>query len=166
MTADDAIPSLLLPLTGLELMLPNAAVAEIVPYAVSTLVPHAPPWCHGLMQWRARMLPVVDVQAIEQPGEATEPPRARVAVLNRTDDSPTQGPYAVALSGAPRLVHVTREELKLDESQGAPGMTVRAHWRQSPVAIPDLDQLQALLREAGLSRFLLAANRPTGIAAD
>ena len=49
----------MLPLNGIQLLLPNVCVAEIVPWRRVKVLEDAPDWCLGLLGWRGESIPVV-----------------------------------------------------------------------------------------------------------
>lgn len=62
-----------------------AAVAEVVPVPVVTRLPGVPHWLAGVVNWRGRVLPVVDLRPLAGAEQAPLPTSARLVVLSQDD---------------------------------------------------------------------------------
>jgi purine-binding chemotaxis protein CheW len=62
-----------------------ASVAEVVPVPVVTRVPGAPAWLSGVVNWRGRVLPVVDLRPLVGAPLSPLPTSARLVVLSEDD---------------------------------------------------------------------------------
>lgn len=62
-----------------------AAVAEVVVVPPVTRVPAAPPWLAGVVNWRGRILAVVDLRSLVGAAQAPAPSSARLVVLSAGD---------------------------------------------------------------------------------
>jgi chemotaxis signal transduction protein len=62
-----------------------AAVAEVVPVPGITRLPGVPPWLAGVVNWRGRVLPVVDLRPLAGADQAPLPSSARLVVLAHDD---------------------------------------------------------------------------------
>lgn len=60
-------------------------VAEVVPVPVLTRVPGSPPWLSGVVNWRGRVLPVVDLRPLVGAPLSPLPSSARLVVLGEDD---------------------------------------------------------------------------------
>ena len=88
-TRQNEIYSLLMPAAGDSVLLPNIAVAEVVPYFgnVDKPTPGAPPWLLGYLQWRGRHVPLMAMEAMAG-GELPQLTRlSRLAILNTANGS-------------------------------------------------------------------------------
>jgi chemosensory pili system protein ChpC len=71
--AEERIHSLEIPLKGSTLLVPSAAIAEVVNPTELFRVPGAPEWMLGVMGWRSQPVPVVSFEGlIGQPIPITE----------------------------------------------------------------------------------------------
>jgi chemosensory pili system protein ChpC len=109
------VASLLIPLQGQTILLPNVTVAEIIPSSPVQSIDNAPLWYLGNFQWRELTVPLLSLEALN--GEATPGinTRARFAVLNTTglhNDLPF---IAILTQGLPRLARVTEDEISARE---------------------------------------------------
>ena len=109
------VASLLIPLQGQSILLPNVTVAEIISSSPIQAIENAPNWYFGNFQWRELTVPLLSLEALN--GEATPSihSRARFAVLNTTglhNDLPF---IAILTQGLPRLARVNEDEISARE---------------------------------------------------
>jgi chemosensory pili system protein ChpC len=144
----NSLTGLLLPLTDRTLLVPNVALAELIPYRAPQVTPGLPAWLLGQVAWRDLRLPLLSFEAAVG-GEARIGPGARVAVLNALGGRPHVKFIALLLQGIPR-------SLKLEEDlprANAPLAALELDSVQlgTDVAkIPDLVALEQMLADAGL----------------
>jgi len=62
-----------------------AAVAEVVPVPVITRLPGVPSWLAGVVNWRGRVLPVVDLRPLAGAEQVPLPTSARLVVLSHDE---------------------------------------------------------------------------------
>lgn len=143
------IHSLLLPLDGDRLLVPNTAVAEIVAYREPEAADGGPEWFLGWLEWRGQRLPVVAFEKFIGGDAPNVGHRARMAIFNRLDPNAEPRFYGLLLQGLPRLVQATEETVSGDDAAKVP-QGVRCHVMVGgePASIPDLDALEAALRDA------------------
>lgn len=141
------IPSLLIPIQEHTLLLPNAAVAEIVPYAAPRRVPDAPEWLLGLFAWRGIRIPLMSYEAVIGRGVCGTKGRIRVVVFNALGGRRELPFFGIVAQGIPHLTHAHQSVVSVavgeqDDHQGVLG---HALMHGEPVLIPDLEALEALL---------------------
>ena len=113
----DKVRSLWIPLRGMNLLLPNVAVAEVVPYREPELIEAGPDWLLGVFHWRDQRIPMVSYEAFCKQAAPESADRARILVLN-TPQGDSRLPFlAMATSGIPRLFLADNEGL--DDVLGA-----------------------------------------------
>ena len=76
-----SLTGLLVPLADRTLLLPNVAVAELIPYRAPQVTQGMPAWFLGQVAWRDLRLPLLSFEAASN-GQAQIGPGARVAVIN------------------------------------------------------------------------------------
>jgi chemosensory pili system protein ChpC len=111
------LDSLLIPLVGYSLLLPNVAVAEVVGIKevdCEAIQPGSsvPNWLLGHLLWRGVRIPLVSWPLAN--GEATDDswsPTSRLAIINRTSPDAAWPFYAIMTRGLPRLLRVEPEML-------------------------------------------------------
>lgn len=142
------IYSLLMPAAGDSVLLPNIAVAEVVPYFgnVDKPLQGAPEWLLGYLQWRGRHVPLIAMEAIGG-GELPQLTRlSRLAILNTANGSADVPNLAIVVGGIPRLTRVIPGLLQAVEG-GGPVTKARAFMAGQTIQIPDLDKLEDMARE-------------------
>ena len=142
------ISSLFIPVAGKNLLLPNAAVAEIIDYVPPSPAKSAPDWFLGHVQWRGVQLPVVSYDIANGAEGGGTSPRARIAVINTVGEHHQQLPFfAIVTQGIPRLVKVQEEEIS--EQEQAVGIADRMNVRVSgeDAAIPNIEYLENLIAQ-------------------
>jgi chemosensory pili system protein ChpC len=140
----------LLPVGERSLLLPNAAVAELVGFQEPAPEDGAPDWLLGSIQWRGRRVKVVSFGAVAGAGPAGLPgQRLRIALLNTLNGNP-ELPYIGLLTlGISRLVRASADNLAPDPSGEVDSDLVLRSVTVGgqPAWIPDLDRLERMLVE-------------------
>jgi len=142
------ISSLFIPVTHNNLLLPNAAVAEIIDYVPPEPVSGTPAWFLGYVQWRGVQLPVLSYDLINGHEAGALSPRARIAVINSIGEQHKSLPFfALLCQGIPRLVKVQQEEISEQEQPGGPADQMLVRVSGEDAAIPNLEFLARQLTE-------------------
>jgi chemosensory pili system protein ChpC len=141
------VRGVVLDIGGVELLLPSAAVAEVVYCEEPKPHPGCPLWLLGTVPWRDRELPLVSVRACgEHPHEVRRGPRARTAICyspNADSALPYLGILAV---GPPRLTVFRVEAMRPAElSPANPFVRHSLTYMDRSAWIPDLDAIEAAL---------------------
>jgi len=141
----EAVHSLLLPLNKEVLILPNAAVAEIVPYSEADQVNDAPQWFLGQLSWRERRIPFISFE-LASDGEAGKIHKhCRIAVLNTLNGN-SKLPYIAVLSqGLPSLQLVRPNNIQYADSAIVQRQSIKAYVNLNGIAaiVPDIDDLES-----------------------
>ncbi|MBT8767731.1 chemotaxis protein CheW [Metapseudomonas boanensis] len=147
-SSTNSLTGLILPLADRNLLVPNVALAELIPYRAPQPTPGLPAWMLGQVAWRDLRLPLLSFEAAAG-GQAAVGPGARVAVLNALGGRPHVKFLALLLQGIPR-------SLKLEEDlprTNAPLAALELDAVQlglDVAKIPDLVALEQMLADAGL----------------
>lgn len=148
-TVDD-IRGVLIQVSGARLLMPNAAIAEVLSYADPEPIEGAPDWLLGNVRWRGWQLPLVAFSRLS--GIAEEKPGLgnKMIVLKAFGGQGQVPFFAVLTQGFPRLVTVSREGLVPVESDEAlpTGVLGRVLLKDDPALLPDVGRLEAMLNEA------------------
>lgn len=141
------IPSLMVPLQGRPLLVPNLAVAEIVPFNAPVPVPGKPSWYLGQIMWRGVKVPVISV--VQLRGEDEDiPPEARIAIFNGLGDGQDGNKvpfYGVITHGIPRLVRVRQQDVEATDGMYTPVDDAFIAVGGELAIIPNLLQLEAMI---------------------
>jgi len=84
---EDAVPigGVILRFAGARYAVDMANVAEVVPVPVLTRIPGGPAWLSGVVNWRGRVLPVIDLRPLVGATLSPLPTSARLVVLAEAD---------------------------------------------------------------------------------
>ncbi len=149
---ENSLRGQLIPLAGMQLLLPTTSIAEIVDWQVPAAVTPAPDWLLGRLEWRGLQLPLISFEAACGRPRGEIGRRARIAVLNGIGGHPELPFYALQTEGIPHLSLVDEGNLEAITTPDEP-LPLALGYAQldgSTVVIPDLDALEALLRAQGL----------------
>ncbi|MBE8718962.1 chemotaxis protein CheW [Cellvibrio polysaccharolyticus] len=160
------VASLLIPLAGLSLLLPNVTVAEIVPLPDMVPVEQVPDWYLGDCLWREQRIPVVSFERLNQAALPQVQRTARLAVLNATGVHEELPFIAVLTSGLPRLARVTEEELSVRDGVAAKTFDLlNVSWAGESAVIPDITAMEHILLP-WWQPAVSSENHPSDIAPD
>ena len=144
------VRSVLIPLSGRQLLLPNAMVAEVMGYQPPEPVDDQPAWYLGNMAWRGVLIPVVSFEAMLG-GEVVSPGhRGRIAILNALGGNPRLSHFGMVVQAIPSLVRVSVENvLPMPEEKADSDPLIRqaVELDLNPAYIPDIDEIERRLQE-------------------
>ncbi len=150
---DQALPSelrgVLIQLQGEQLLLPNAAVAEVIDYREPESREQAPDWFLGATNWRQRNLPVVRVEKLLGQEEVASSQRQRIVICHTLTDGAQRPFVGIVSSAIPRLVRV-REDLLQGKPQADDEhalVQARLSIDGQDALIPDLGELERQVSE-------------------
>ncbi|MFO1389489.1 chemotaxis protein CheW [Cellvibrio sp.] len=137
------VASLLIPLQGQTILLPNVTVAEIIPAAPIQHVENAPLWYLGNFHWRELTVPLLSLEALN--GEATPNihNRARFAVLNTTGLHSDLPFISILTQGLPRLARVSEDEISArEDAENRRYDLMHVSWAGEYTLIPDITAME------------------------
>ena len=138
--------TMLLPVKGKSLLLPNVSVAEIIHISEISPLDDVPTWFKGIISWRGCGIPVISFEAINDDPFVGAVSHHHAAVINGSVDSATVPFYAIATQTTPRMMRITPQEI-VSNSSGIQGpaelMAVSACGEQA--VIPNLDFIECEL---------------------
>lgn len=143
-----SVTALLVQLADRVLLLPNVAVAELVPYRAPRAAEGAPSWFLGQVPWRDLSLPLLSFEAASNGTTATGS-GARVAILNALGGRDHVKFIALLVQGIPRSIKVDASLARLDVTL-APLELDAVNLGDVQARIPDLVALEQKLADAGL----------------
>lgn len=143
----EAIRCMQLPLEGLQILVPNAAVAEVIGYAEPEQPGEESGLC-GAIHWRGVMVPVISVEALCGLSVAEPGPRSRIVIIYHPDGDKRIPYLGIVLRDIPRgyLADESRMQLLFD-GHDCPYLLGRADPMLDHLMVPDLDALFARARE-------------------
>jgi chemosensory pili system protein ChpC len=138
---------MLLPVSSINLLIPNSAVAEIIGYSTPRPLAGSSDWFRGVTLWRGVYVPVVAVEEMCVIESAHVGPRARIAIIyNPSKDA--ELPYlGIQIQDIPRayLAETARMETGTDDDLSQ-YLLSRVDEDQFARFIPDLEAIIAALK--------------------
>ncbi len=147
----EQIYAALIAIDGDHLLLPNAAVAEVL--GNDALVPSlkTPPWLRGTCAWNSRQIPVLCFEQLAGAATAGDARRQRIVVLHSPGRHLPSGNLAVLSQGYPHLVTLNRaalESIPLRETDRDDLVLSRVRIASQQALIPDLETIEAEIARA------------------
>ena len=142
------IHAVLLALSGDTLLLPNAAMAEILALDRLRPVKDGPAWLAGTIPYQDRLLRVVRFEVLNGGAAGGESRRTRIAVLHGMTGKLPTGQYAVVCQGHPNLVTLNRDALKPDSRHASDRQDLalaRVKIANTSAVIPNLELIETEL---------------------
>jgi chemotaxis signal transduction protein len=163
--ANKPAPCLLLPVVARTLLLPTAAIAEIIPYKKSDIeiLPDVPAWFVGMLSWRGIQVPVTILEQMEPYSSwdgiielQSKPQQFYITVINRIAKINSniavqkfrQYPFfSIVLQGAPKLIWVSNKDLNRDDKSAMTDslFLMEAKVEEKVVLIPNLESTWAII---------------------
>ena len=144
------IRGVLIQVAGARLLLPNAAIAEVMSFAPPEPIDDAPDWLLGRIRWRGWGLPLISFSRYSGIADEQGGLGSKVIVLKALGGDTKRPYFAVLTQGFPRLVTVTDTALsRLDEAgdELPEGVLSRVRLNEDNAYVPDLEELEASLRD-------------------
>jgi chemosensory pili system protein ChpC len=151
----ESVRSLWVPLDGVNLLVPNVAIAEVINYQPLDLVQGGPEWLLGSLRWRDQELPVVSIESMCGFGMTQSERGARISVLNSVRPASALPFFAMVTAGIPRLISATADDLgdSLLATRSLPDTVADfVQIGNEQAIIPDLETIQRLV-ESAWSKF-------------
>ena len=137
----DSVHCLSIPLKEMRLLLPNAAIAEVIGYAEAEPIDGAPPWLLGRLAWRDRVVPLISCESAM--GANNVRSGNRIAILN-TLNSNSRVPYiGIVMQDIPSLLRIKKEIIEPQEiDQKLQSVSAYVSVAGESYVIPDIDDLE------------------------
>lgn len=142
----EELSCVVIPTGGMELLLPNICVAEIVPWRRVKVLQNAPDWCLGLTGWRGQTIPVVHYDGFREGVPAPDSARCLV-VMNRSRSASGRAFYALAARALPYMVQLAAEDMSNENSDLGPADVMSVRLGESLATIPDLQYVENLVTQ-------------------
>lgn len=140
----NAVHCLLIPLNKELMLLPNAAIAEVISYTEPEPITGAPDWLRGQLAWREHQIPVISFE-LASGGEAKKfGDGSRIAVLNTLNSNPKVPYVAIIAQGIPHLQLVLPKTILENKDAISQRQSVAAQVviEGQEALVPDLDDLE------------------------
>ena len=142
-----SVRCMLLPLSSLNLLIPNSAVAEIIGYSVPRPLSGGSDWFAGVVLWRGVYVPVVAVEQMCDIASAEAGPRARIAIIYNPEKDPDIPYIGIHMQDIPRAYLADSDSTESGSSEGlSEYLLTRVDDEQLARVIPDIDKIIADLK--------------------
>lgn len=143
----DTVRTLIIPLQGHNLLLPNVAIAEVIPYIRPRAVEGGPDWLLGAISWRGLTIPLISFDRLHGRTGGDALVQARIAVFNSVRAGSPLGFYAVVTAGIPQLKRVNGETLQEASGTAADGILAQVQVGDIQAVVPDLSALESVVTD-------------------
>jgi len=143
------LATFLIPLQKSNLLLPNAAVAEIIPYEPLRRVPDTPDWFLGFLAWRGVQVPVASFEMLTVKRASfslVSVASANLVILRALGGADDFSYFAVVAQMLPQLERVAADQLFETDEPIARTELVKVRLGNDLVSIPDLDFIESEIR--------------------
>ena len=147
----ESVRSLWVPLEGVNLLVPNVAIAEVIDYQPLDLIHDGPDWLLGCLRWREQELPVVSVERLCGFNLPQGARGSRISVLNSVLPGTDLSFYAIVTVDIPRLFSADEDALgsSMLGDRVLPGTVADCIQIGNEEAfIPDLETIQVMVGKA------------------
>ena len=143
-----------------SILLPTAAVAEVMPFEKAEIVSEMPKWLLGILNWRGIHIPLVLLEKVESPlawngtpslSQTPEERAVHIAIINRLDKIPEETGhskgnkypfFSILLKGMPKLHRISSQHLKVMRSEREdPRYYMEVKVQNDYALIPDLQNI-------------------------
>lgn len=144
----EQVRSLLLPISGYNLLLPGTMVAEVVSYTEPSPLPEQTeeiPWLLGMVPWRGERVPLIALETVMSAASGEPGSQARIAVIKGITDQTAIPHFGILTQQIPRLVTVHPETIEVLEDEQASdyqGIEAQVLVTGEPALVPDLEYLE------------------------
>lgn len=151
MSDDKAIKCIILTLKKENVLVPSAAVAEILSVEDVSNVTDTPEWLLGTIKWRGEDIPLMSFEALSGDEDLSLNRSTQVAVLyGLNDDETLESPYiGLKISGVPHVSRFTANQITINEQNFAEHGLVAQRVKVNGVSmsILDIDAMSAMVTE-------------------
>jgi len=149
---DSVVRTQLVPLEGMQLVLPNTCIAEVIDFQQPEAIEDAPDWLLGFVDWRGIRIPIISFEAINGLTAGQHQKSTRIIVLNGISGNDDMCFYGVIAQGIPRLLSVNKETIS---SISKPETKLPFSIQQTlvddqPAVIPDQEKIEKALKKQGV----------------
>ena len=117
---DLMVRSQLIPITGLRLVLPNTAIAEVVSYRKPEPLEIDRDWLLGGLTWRGYRIPIVSMDQLINGQDSQANKHCRIIVCNGLSGEEQLPFYGFVAQGIPRLMSLDNNNTMDSPEQGEP----------------------------------------------
>lgn len=156
------IRSVIIPLTQMEILVPNATVAEVANYVEPQEISDTPPWMLGMFLWRGWQVPLIAFAVLAEAVHEESTDNARICVTKSLIGNARMPYFAILAQAFPRLNTITATDMVEVATDTNPiAVAGRVIVAEREVVIPDLDRLGHLVAHAAFGALPVTHRVPT-----
>lgn len=156
--SETEIRSVMVPITGVELLFPNASIAEMISYAEPDPIPDAVDWVLGTILWHGWQVPVISFAGLIEEAAEEDLRGARICILKTLINTDRMPYMAIITQGHPRLVTLSEDNFEEIPTESNPiAVAGRAQVDGRDTIVPDLDRLGHLVAHAAFGALPLTS---------
>jgi len=141
---------LLVPMEGMDMLVPNVAIAEVINYQPIDPVYEGPGWLLGKLRWRDQDVPVISIEKLCGFEIRDSAKKSRISIINSVQSGSELKFYAVVIAGIPRSVRIDEQSaVSLQQSETGPLSDAIADYVSvagQEAFIPNLGTIQSMLK--------------------
>jgi chemosensory pili system protein ChpC len=144
-TGKEKVRSLWIPMRGMNLLMPNVAVAEVGSFRTPATLPGMPEWLLGTVKWQGNEIPVISLESLCGVSEESTQVFSRLMIVNSVRPDSAVSHYAIVTAGLPGLIQFGEETANGVKAHESEALSCTVQIGTEEASIPDLDYLQGLL---------------------
>lgn len=148
------VKSIILTLKNKLVIVPNAAIAEIISVHEVREAENSPKWMLGKARWHGVELPVVSYEAADGDDAQAVNLNTQVAVMySASEEEDKKYPFiGLAMHGVPHVSTFSREQIKVDDyaTSDHPMVAQRVRINGAAAGILDIPAIEEMLQQAAV----------------
>ncbi|NNE63021.1 MAG: chemotaxis protein CheW [Gammaproteobacteria bacterium] len=147
MSQNQAVRCMLLPLSGINLVVPNSAVSEVIGFTEPRKFEDAPEWFLGAVLWRGVYVPVVSVEQMCGIDTVHIGPRSRISIIYNPEKDEELPYIGLHIQDIPRAYLAEGSKMESGSDDGlSQYLLSRVDDDQASRVIPNLDAIAVELK--------------------
>jgi len=155
---DIEIRSVMVPVAGMYLLLPNATIAEVMGYSEPEPVPGSAEWLLGTLMWHGWQVPLISFARLIDQSQSETTQGSRICITKSLINNDKMPYIGILSQGHPRLITVTDDNFTEVSTEGNPiGVAGQVTVNDREAVVPDLDRLGHLVAHAAFGALPLTS---------
>ncbi len=147
MNDSEAVRCMLLPMSSINLVMPNSGVAEIIGYSEPRRLDEASEWFLGVVSWRGIYVPVISVEQLCGVDTLHVGPRSRIGIIYNPEKDDHLPYIGLHMQDIPRAYLAESDKMESGSDNNlSPYLLSRLDDDQFSRVIPNLDAIAADLK--------------------
>ena len=143
----ESIRCMLLPLSSINLLIPNSAVAEVIGYFTPTTLTDSSRWFPGVVMWRGVHVPVISIEEMCSIDAPIVGARSRIAIIYNPEKDAELPYFGIHIQDIPRAYLAEPDKMESGSDDGL-SQYLLSNFDDEKLArfIPNLDNIIADLK--------------------